>query len=84
MGKSLWAWHATPTATLQGKTRNGTPMFGPSGAAVWSTPTIDKKRGVLYIGTGENTSRPVTPTSDAIVALDLENGRAALGLPSPT
>lgn len=35
---------------------------------------MDAKRGSIYITTGENTSRPATNTSDAIIALDLETG----------
>ena len=31
----------------------GAKRFGPSGAPVWNTPTIDLERGVLYVGTGD-------------------------------
>ena len=48
--------------------------YGPSGAPVWSQPTLDTKRNRLYVGTGENYSSPSTDTSDAIVALDLATG----------
>lgn len=48
--------------------------YGPSGAPVWSQPTLDAKRNRLYVGTGENYSSPATDTSDAIVALDLTTG----------
>jgi polyvinyl alcohol dehydrogenase (cytochrome) len=48
--------------------------YGPSGAPVWSQPTLDAKRNRLYVGTGENYSSPSTDTSDAIVALDLSTG----------
>lgn len=48
--------------------------MGPSGAPVWSQPTIDAARGVLYVGTGENYSSPATDTSDAILAFDLDTG----------
>ena len=47
---------------------------GPSGAPVWSQPTVDVKRNRLYVGTGENYSAPVTDTSDAIMAFDLTSG----------
>ena len=73
-GKKLWTWHATPEASLQGVNRAGQDRFGPSGAAVWSTPTIDVRRNRLYVGTGENLSAPATDTSDAVVALDLDSG----------
>jgi polyvinyl alcohol dehydrogenase (cytochrome) len=42
---------------------------------VWSAPTIDTKRGVIYVATGDNYSQPATTTSDAVVALDLKTGR---------
>lgn len=48
--------------------------YGPSGAPVWSQPTLDIKRNRLYVGTGENYSSPATDTSDAIVAIDLDTG----------
>ncbi|HEY6339950.1 MAG TPA: PQQ-binding-like beta-propeller repeat protein [Bryobacteraceae bacterium] len=48
---------------------------GPSGAPIWSTPTIDEQRGALYVGTGNNYSSPVTETSDAVLAFDLKTGK---------
>ena len=48
---------------------------GPSGAAIWATPTLDVKRGMLYAATGDNYSEPATPMSDAVVAMDLKTGR---------
>jgi polyvinyl alcohol dehydrogenase (cytochrome) len=73
-GDRLWVWHATPDAVKQGVDRDGKPRFGPAGASVWSTPTIDPARNRLYVGTGENLSHPATDTSDAVVALDLDSG----------
>jgi polyvinyl alcohol dehydrogenase (cytochrome) len=58
-----------------GTTAAGTDTFGPSGAGVWSAPTVDAARGVLYITTGDNYSYPATATSDAVMALDLKTGR---------
>src|SRR2546427_3696865 len=49
--------------------------WGPSGAGVWATPTLDTKRGVLYVTTGDNYSTPATSMSDAVVALELGTGR---------
>lgn len=75
-GEQLWAWHATPDATLQGHNADGSARYGPSGASVWTTPAIDAARNRLYIGTGQNLSRPASDTSDAIIALDLDSGEA--------
>lgn len=47
---------------------------GPSGAPIWSTPTIDAENGTLFYGTGENYSLPATNTSDAIIAVSLADG----------
>ena len=58
----------------RGINSTGTKRFGPSGAPVWSSPTVDAKRGVLYFGTGENYSFPATKTSDAIQAINLKTG----------
>lgn len=73
-GDVLWSTATTPKATKQGKTSAGTQIWGPSGAPVWATPTVDEARGLLYVGTGENYTRPTTDTSDAILALDLKSG----------
>ena len=45
------------------------------GGPVWSAPTIDVKRHVVYVGTGDTRTLPETTTSDAIVAYDLETGK---------
>ena len=76
-GAQLWQWHGTADATLQGQNRDGGDLYGPSGVSVWSTPAVDPKRNRIYIGTGENLSHPVTDTSDAIVALDMDSGALA-------
>ena len=61
-------------AKITGKNANGRAMWGPSGAAVWSSPTLDPKRGVLYVSTGDNYSHPESAMSDSIVALSMESG----------
>ncbi len=73
-GKALWRYDTTPHAVRTTVTRNGTQLWGPSGAPVWNNPTVDATRGVLYFGTGQNSSSPATDTSDAIIALDLATG----------
>jgi polyvinyl alcohol dehydrogenase (cytochrome) len=73
-GAALWRFDTTPHAVKTVVNRDGVQMWGPSGAVVWNSPTIDPKRGVLYFGTGQNSSSPATATSDAVVALDLKTG----------
>ena len=74
-GKEVWRHRVVAeAATEQGVNKVGAKRYGPSGAPVWSSPTVDAKRGLLYIGTGENNSNPPTETSDALQALDLKTG----------
>ena len=73
-GQVLWTAHMTAEAEPQGVTSAGTRRWGPSGVAVWSTPTVDPARGVVYVGTGQNASAPATEFSDAVLALDLATG----------
>lgn len=73
-GGLLWEYRTTSHANVTGKNSVGAEQWGPSGASVWTTPAIDIKRAVLYVGSGENTSPPATDTSDAVIALDLSSG----------
>jgi polyvinyl alcohol dehydrogenase (cytochrome) len=74
-GARLWTYHTMPDAAYTGrKSRTGVRQRGPSGAPIWSTPTIDARRGLVYVTTGQNTSLPATRTSDAVIALDLATG----------
>jgi polyvinyl alcohol dehydrogenase (cytochrome) len=74
-GSLIWKTYMVPPPEKTGVTRVGTDTFGPSGAGIWSTPTVDVARGLLYVTTGDNYSHPATATSDAVVALDLASGR---------
>lgn len=76
-GEPRWEWHSTKDAELQGENRDGKPIYGPSGAPVWTTPAIDIKQNRIYFGTGENISEPATDTSDSIIALDMDSGELA-------
>lgn len=74
-GEEVWRHRVIKEeATVQGTNKKGATQYGPSGAPVWGSPTVDANRGYLYIGTGENNSKPWTTTSDAIQALDLATG----------
>jgi polyvinyl alcohol dehydrogenase (cytochrome) len=75
-GKTLWqTFTISETPKPVRKNAAGKQQFGPSGAGIWSTPTIDEKLGALYVATGDNYSDPPTATSDAILAMDLKTGK---------
>ena len=52
----------------------GTQMFGPAGGAIWSAPTIDPKRGWLYVTTGDSYTEAKEDASDGVMAIDLKTG----------
>jgi polyvinyl alcohol dehydrogenase (cytochrome) len=54
---------------------DGQMLWGPSGAPVWNSPSIDLKRGQFYIGTGEATSPPAHANTDALMAIGLADGK---------
>lgn len=74
-GQKLWTAHTMEDAKYTGKVSStGVKQRGPSGAPIWSTPSVDAKRGLVYSGTGQGTSLPATNTSDAVLAIDLATG----------
>jgi polyvinyl alcohol dehydrogenase (cytochrome) len=77
-GKPLWkgytiAREPTPVRINE----RGVQLWGPSGAGIWSSPTIDLKRRMLYATTGDSYSDPPADTSDAFLAFRLETGEVA-------
>jgi polyvinyl alcohol dehydrogenase (cytochrome) len=77
-GKLRWKRYTIdPAPSESGVTKAGTKIFSPSGAAIWNSPTIDTKRGLLYIGTGNNYTGPANGRSNAVLALDLKTGQIA-------
>jgi polyvinyl alcohol dehydrogenase (cytochrome) len=74
-GRELWKTYALPEPQLVRRLSDGRGLYGPAGAAIWNTPTIDTKRGLLYITTGNAYVEPPSSTSNAVLALDLESGQ---------
>src|ERR1019366_824381 len=75
-GKQLWKTYTIPDPpSVTKKNSAGTDMYGPSGAAIWSSPTIDVKRKAVYVGTGNNYSDPPVETTDSIIAFDMKSGK---------
>ena len=53
----------------------GVQEFGPAGAAITSSPTVDDKRGVLYVATGGSATGVEQSLTDAVVAFDVADGK---------
>lgn len=75
-GKVIWKSYTVQDAPKPFKKNStGTQMYGPAGGAIWSAPTVDAKRGVIYVGTGNSYTDVETGHADAIMAFDLVTGK---------
>jgi polyvinyl alcohol dehydrogenase (cytochrome) len=75
-GKTQWKSYTItePMAPIARTTSNGVQLQGPAGGAIWSTPTPDPKRGVVYVATGDSYTDAKTVGADAIIAFDMKTG----------
>jgi polyvinyl alcohol dehydrogenase (cytochrome) len=74
-GKIAWKGYAITEEPRESKPGESHAKFNPAGAAIWDSPTIDAKRGVLYVGTGDAYVDPAADGTDAVMAFDLESGK---------
>ena len=74
-GKTLWQTFVI-TEPLHPTRKNaaGVQLQGPAGGAIWSAPTYDAKRGLVYVATGDSYTEADTKGADAIVAIDAKTG----------
>jgi polyvinyl alcohol dehydrogenase (cytochrome) len=75
-GKVLWKSHTIAEEPKPvRKNKQGVQLWGPSGAAIWSSPTVDLTKRMVYVTTGDSYSDPPASTSDAFLAFDSETGK---------
>jgi polyvinyl alcohol dehydrogenase (cytochrome) len=75
-GRVLWKTYTVleePQPTR--KTSTGVQESAPAGAAIFSSPTIDPKRNVLYVTTGASTTSLEQSLTDAVAAFNLRDGK---------
>ena len=59
----------------------GAPRFAPSGVPAVAPPTVDAARSLLYVSTGDSYGGGAQPFADAVVALDLADGKVRWAKP---
>ena len=74
-GAVVWKTYTVGEPKRRGTSASGKPLWGPAGAPIWSAPTVDAKRGLIYAATGNAYADPAPPTSDSIVAFDIATGK---------
>ena len=73
-GRLLWKSYVTPEPKPFKKNSKGVQMYGPAGGAIWSAPTVDVRRGLIYVATGDSYTDAELPTADSVLALDERTG----------
>jgi polyvinyl alcohol dehydrogenase (cytochrome) len=77
-GKVIWQTYTIDTvAQPYRRAKDGTQLYGPAGAAVWTSPTVDLQRKLLYVGAGNSYTDVPAPHTDSILALRQDDGRIA-------
>ncbi len=75
-GKTQWkTFVITEPLHPTHKNSAGVMMQGPAGGAIWSAPTADLKRGLVYVATGDSYTDEPTKGADAIVAIETRTGK---------
>jgi polyvinyl alcohol dehydrogenase (cytochrome) len=74
-GKILWLTHTIKAEPKPFKKNDvGIQMHGPAGAAIWSAPSYDSKRDLIYAATGDSYTDVVEEGSDSVIAVDIKTG----------
>jgi polyvinyl alcohol dehydrogenase (cytochrome) len=77
-GAVVWKTYTIPEEprTL-GRNPGGAVRWGPAGAGIWASPTVDPKRRMIYAATGNMYTEPQQKTSDAVIAFEMDSGKVA-------
>ncbi len=73
-GTVLWKTYTIDEIKPRSKTKDGVQTFGPAGGGIWSAPSIDAKRGLVYAATGNAYADPAQKMTNAIIAFDQKTG----------
>jgi polyvinyl alcohol dehydrogenase (cytochrome) len=74
-GRVLWQSYVvreSPEPTR--RSTAGVQLYGPAGGAIFSAPTIDEKRGLIYVATGDSYTSVHSDSTNAVIAFDLASG----------
>jgi polyvinyl alcohol dehydrogenase (cytochrome) len=74
-GEILWKRYTTDEKNaVYRKTAKGQDMYGPAGGSIWSAPTIDPERGLIYVATSNSHTDKFHDGANSIMAIDLKTG----------
>ena len=73
-GAVLWKRFTIEEPGPRARNKEGRQTWGPAGGGIWSSPTIDPGRNMVYVAVGNSYAEPAQPTTDAVMALDIGSG----------
>lgn len=73
-GAAIWKYYTVEEPKLRGTSTNGKPLYGPAGVGIWSAPTVDAARGLVYAATGNAYAEPAPVTANAVIAVSMATG----------
>ncbi len=73
-GKVLWKTYTIDETKPRAKNKDGVQLYGPAGGGIWSAPSVDAKRGVVYASTGNAYADPPQKMTNAVIAFDQKTG----------
>jgi polyvinyl alcohol dehydrogenase (cytochrome) len=73
-GELIWESFTIDAPASRGTNVAGIEGFGPAGGGIWSPATVDPERGLVYVATGNGYADPPQPTTDAVIAMDIDTG----------
>ncbi len=73
-GKRLWQTFTIDEPRPRAKSKEGVQLYGPAGGSIWSAPSIDVKRGLVYAATGNGYADPPQAMTDSVIAFDQKTG----------
>lgn len=74
-GAVVWKTYTIDEPKPRVMSKDGIQMWGPAGGSIWSAPTVDVKRKLIYAATGNGYADPPQAASNAVVAFDLATGK---------
>jgi polyvinyl alcohol dehydrogenase (cytochrome) len=74
-GSVIWKSWMMEEPKPRGRNKDGVQLWGPAGAGIWAAPTVDARRRAIYVATGNGYAEPKQPTTDAVLALDMDTGK---------
>jgi len=76
-GDVLWTAFTIDEPKPRKANKDGVMMMGPAGGSIWSQPTVDAKRGLVYAATGNAYADPPQKMTNAVIAFDQKTGKVA-------